>query len=106
LVDDNKLSLSAAEAVTRAPAEEKQRISGMTDDEAVAEAKRLARTSNSARTDEETPTSLIRPLNVFLGHWGKARDEARARLREWLHDEAQSAALGALKALAGPMEQT
>jgi hypothetical protein len=118
LVAQGMLSVSAGEAVARASLEDKERIAAMTDDEAVAEAKRLAKKSarhsqkeksavpgkptqpDAAVAMEERTWSLIDSFGAFLAHWRTATGEDRAQLNNWLKLEANSGAFESLKALA------
>jgi ParB-like chromosome segregation protein Spo0J len=106
LVEQDKLSLTAAEAVARASPDAKDRFSKMTDEEVVIAAKKLAKESDSARTSKRAPDlgQLIRRLHDFLGNWSKASDDNRRQLKKWLHEEPNALALEALKAMTTPLQ--
>jgi hypothetical protein len=90
--------LKVAYAVARASADEKERIAAMGDDEALAEAKRIAR--NARLVGNEKPTATMRTeaaLAVFLLLWRKAAEEDRTKVINWV--QRSSSAHEALRSL-------
>jgi ParB-like chromosome segregation protein Spo0J len=85
LVDDGKLSYRAAEAVANASDEEKASLASMSDDEAVATARNLAKEQDVARA--RSGQALIRHCVTFADRWSNATYEAREELAKWLSQD-------------------
>jgi len=101
LVEQDKLSLDAAEAVAKAPDQEKARLASMSDEEALATAKAYTRKKKEALATEQLDGSLlIRRLKSFVADWEKASDQTRSKLLDWLHQANNAATLAALMTLA------
>jgi ParB-like chromosome segregation protein Spo0J len=107
LVEQDQLSLRAAEVIAKASVEDKARVASMTDEEALATANGLTKKNDASLAKEaQNAASLIRRLNGFLAVWIKATDDARAELIGWLQQEPNAAALEALRTVAVSPRQT
>ena len=113
LIDEGRLKVNVGSTIARTSTEEKDRIAAMSDDEAVTEAKRIARKAAADRRREKAPAAaetiqdsaavqqptLIEALRAFLTRWGTSAEEERAELHTWLQSGANCDALETLRIL-------
>ena len=114
LVERAELTVTAGEAVAPASPEAKERIAAMTENEAVVEAQRIAKTASHRRREKaqgqtiqtaaggamQEPSSLIEAFSAFFARWHTSADEERAQLNSWLQLDANSSARETLRLLA------